>query len=75
MRANTDEAKAEARKRFLDRSVIIYFDAGLGHISEIADAEPPHTPRGLSIPGMVNRRIDPSGINSPSLKSPSSQPA
>jgi hypothetical protein len=42
----TSEAKAEARKRFLDPFHDHLLDAGLGHISEIADAEPPHTPHG-----------------------------
>jgi predicted glycogen debranching enzyme len=46
VRENTPEAKDEARTRFLwpirDHLKI----AGLNHISEIADAEPPHTPRG-----------------------------
>lgn len=46
IRANTDQAKAEARKRFLDPFRDHLLDAGLGHISEIADAEAPHTPRG-----------------------------
>ena len=38
MRANTNEAKAEARERFLAPFLDHLFDAGLGHISEIADA-------------------------------------
>jgi predicted glycogen debranching enzyme len=46
VRDNTAEAKAEARKRFLDPLRKHLEDAGLGHISEIADAEYPHTPRG-----------------------------
>jgi glycogen debranching enzyme len=46
VRANTDEAKAEARQRFLDSFRDHLNDAGFGHISEIADAEAPHTPRG-----------------------------
>ncbi len=46
IRVNTKEAKAEARKRFLDPFRDHLLEAGLGHISEIADAEPPHTPRG-----------------------------
>ena len=32
-------------------------DAGLGHVSEIADGDPPHTPARLSVPGLVARRI------------------
>jgi glycogen debranching enzyme len=38
MRANTNEAKAEARERFLALFLDHLFDAELGHISEIADA-------------------------------------
>ena len=39
-------AIAEARERFLDPLLESLDEAGLGHIPEIADAEPPHTPRG-----------------------------
>jgi len=46
VRNNTTEARAEARKRFLDPLQKHLDDAGLGHLSEIADAEYPHTPRG-----------------------------
>jgi glycogen debranching enzyme len=38
--------KREARRRFLDPLLAHLGQAGLGHVSEIADAEPPHTPRG-----------------------------
>ena len=42
----TDGAKAEARKRFLE-PLLKHLDAGgIGHLPEIADAEPPHIPRG-----------------------------
>ena len=46
VRGSTAEAKQKARARFLvplDRHLTV---AGLGHISEICDAETPHTPRG-----------------------------
>jgi predicted glycogen debranching enzyme len=43
---NTRDAKREARTRYLDPLLRHLDEAGLGHISEIADAEPPHTPRG-----------------------------
>ncbi len=46
VRAGTAEAKAEARERFLKPFHRHLNEAGLGHVSEIADAEPPHTPRG-----------------------------
>lgn len=38
--------REEAKKRFLDPLLVHLDQAGLGHISEIADAEPPFTPRG-----------------------------
>lgn len=40
------EARAEANRRFLAPLHEHLATAGLGHVSEIADAEPPHTPRG-----------------------------
>jgi predicted glycogen debranching enzyme len=46
VRWNTDVAKAEARARFLPALDRHLNEAGLGHISEICDADPPHTPRG-----------------------------
>jgi glycogen debranching enzyme len=39
-------ARREARRRFLAPLIAHLGEAGLGHVSEIADAEPPHTPRG-----------------------------
>ena len=46
VRGGTEEAKLEARSRFFDPLMRHLDAAGLGHVSEIADAEPPHTPRG-----------------------------
>jgi predicted glycogen debranching enzyme len=46
VRDSTPEAKAEARKKFLAPFEDHLKEVGLGHISEIADAEPPFTPRG-----------------------------
>ena len=46
VRGSTPEAKQEARFRFLDPLLRHLDDAGLGHVSEIADGDPPHTPRG-----------------------------
>lgn len=44
--AATPVAKQYAKTAFL-RPLLQRLDtAGLGHISEIADADPPHTPRG-----------------------------
>ena len=46
VRGETAAAKAEARARFL-KPLLAHLDAaGIGHLPEIADAEPPHTPRG-----------------------------
>jgi predicted glycogen debranching enzyme len=45
-RGATEDAKREARRRFLEPLYRHLDAAGLGHVSEIADADPPHTPRG-----------------------------
>jgi glycogen debranching enzyme len=42
----SDEAKRESRTRFLMPIMEHLNNAGLGHVSEIAGADPPHTPRG-----------------------------
>jgi predicted glycogen debranching enzyme len=42
----TEGAKSEARARFVAPLTDHLNHAGLGHVSEIADAEAPHTPRG-----------------------------
>jgi glycogen debranching enzyme len=46
VRGGTAAAKRQARTRFLEPLQVHLDAAGLGHVSEIADAEPPHTPRG-----------------------------
>jgi len=46
VRGGTAEAKRQARARFLEPLLSHLDDAGLGHLAEIADADPPHTPRG-----------------------------
>jgi glycogen debranching enzyme len=46
VRGGTTTAKREARARFLAPLLQQLDEAGLGHISEIADGDPPHTPRG-----------------------------
>jgi predicted glycogen debranching enzyme len=46
VRGATGAAKREARERFLAPLLLHLEAAGLGHVSEIADAEPPHVPRG-----------------------------
>ena len=46
VRGSTVGAKKQARERFLPPFYEHLIHAGLGHISEICDAELPHTPRG-----------------------------
>ena len=46
VRGGTAAAKREARERFLAPLLTHLDAAGLGHISEIADGDPPHVPRG-----------------------------
>jgi predicted glycogen debranching enzyme len=46
VRGNTPKAKADARRRFVDPIMMHLESAGLGHVSEIADAESPFSPRG-----------------------------
>jgi predicted glycogen debranching enzyme len=46
VRGGSVPAIAEARARFVQPLRAHLQRAGLGHVSEIADAEPPHTPRG-----------------------------
>jgi predicted glycogen debranching enzyme len=46
VRGGSEEAKREARRKFFEPLLRHLDEAGLGHVSEIADAEPPHTPRG-----------------------------
>jgi len=46
VRGGSQNAIDEARNRFLEPLIRHLDDAGLGHVSEIADADPPHTPRG-----------------------------
>jgi predicted glycogen debranching enzyme len=46
VRGSTTAARREARTRFVEPLLAHLQTAGLGHVSEIADAEPPFTPRG-----------------------------
>ncbi len=46
VRNGTEQAKSEARGRFLAPLMAHLDGAGLGHVSEIADGDAPHTPRG-----------------------------
>jgi predicted glycogen debranching enzyme len=45
-RGSTPQAKQAARRRFIEPLLEHTHAAGLGHVSEIADAESPHMPRG-----------------------------
>jgi predicted glycogen debranching enzyme len=46
VRGSSSDAKRQAREKFLKPLLQHLDDAGLGHITEVADADPPHTPRG-----------------------------
>ena len=46
VRGNPAAAKPEARARFLPPLLQHLETAGLGHVSEVADGDPPHTPGG-----------------------------
>jgi predicted glycogen debranching enzyme len=46
VRGSTPESKRDARTRYLEPLLRHLDEAGLGHISEAADGDPPHTPRG-----------------------------
>jgi len=46
VRGGTVAAQRKARRQFLVPLLAHLNDAGLGHVAEIADAEPPHRPRG-----------------------------
>ena len=46
VRGNSPTAKAEARARFMPPLLAHLETAGLGHVSEVADGAPPHTPGG-----------------------------
>ena len=46
VRGSTPQAKREAGRRFVQPLLRHLDDAGLGHVSEIADADAPHQPRG-----------------------------
>jgi predicted glycogen debranching enzyme len=46
VRGNTAEAKQEAQLKFVEPILARMNIAGMGHLSEIADAQPPHAPKG-----------------------------
>lgn len=51
VRGCSPKAKAEARARFLPPLCAHLEQAGLGHVSEIADGDPPHRPGGCPFQG------------------------
>ena len=46
VRGNTARARRDARARFLAPLLRHLDEGGLGHLAEVADGDPPHTPRG-----------------------------
>ena len=46
VRGDSPDARRRARRCFLEPILAHLDEAGLGHVSEIADGAPPHTPRG-----------------------------
>ena len=46
VRGDTDQVRREARERFVRPLLDHLEEAGLGHVSEIADGDPPHVPKG-----------------------------
>jgi predicted glycogen debranching enzyme len=46
VQGSSAEAKAHARARFVAPLLAHLGEAGLGHVSEVADGDPPHTPGG-----------------------------
>jgi predicted glycogen debranching enzyme len=46
VRGNTADVRRQARQRFMAPLLSYLASAGLGHLSEIADAEPPFAPKG-----------------------------
>ncbi len=46
VRGATTQANGEARARFLEPLLLHLDDAGVGHLPEVADGDPPHSPGG-----------------------------
>jgi len=73
-RGSTPAAQAEARTRFLEPMLRHLSRAGLGHVSEVADAEPPHAPGGCPFQAWsvsellrVERRVLAAGRGAPAI--------
>ena len=70
VRGGTVEASAKRGSRFFDPLLSQLDRAGLGHLAEIADAEPPHTPRGCPFQAWSMGellRLDRVVLNAPSV--------
>jgi glycogen debranching enzyme len=79
VRGGSSEVKQQARARFLPSLAAHRKEFGLGHVSEIADAEPPHTPRGCpfqawSLGELLRLELQVLG-ESPSFPRPTNHPA
>lgn len=46
VRGGTEDARREARRRFVEPVLTHLGEGGLGHVSGLTDGEPPYTPRG-----------------------------
>lgn len=76
VRGGVAAAKAEARTRFLEPLFAHLETAGLGHVPEVADAEPPHRPGGCplqawSLGGLIrlDRLLAPAAVPDRSTRS------
>ena len=73
VRGGGARAREEARRRFLAPLLAHLDAAGLGHVSEIADAEPPHQPRGCPFQAWSVAealRLDLQVLAQPTVKAP-----
>jgi predicted glycogen debranching enzyme len=73
-RGSTPPAQAEARTRFLEPMLAHLSRAGVSHVSEVADAEPPHAPGGCPFQAWsvsellrVERRVLAAGRGAPAI--------
>jgi predicted glycogen debranching enzyme len=76
VQGNTRKAVSEARTRFLEPLHRHLEEAGLGHISEITDAEPPYTPRGCPFQAWsVGEALRLTALlEEPSIRTPATRP-
>jgi len=57
VRGGSEAVKVEARERFVAPLIAHLDEAGLGHVSEIADGDAPHTPRGCPFQAWSNSEL------------------